>query len=104
MADLVKELVDDGTDLSDLEDYGTTTCQVAMKLVVILVEMKALLGLVSGRLRACSRENGHLAIWGKLPDWLRKLYCIDMVHNHKRTSRVGDFLFAENYQYLVRSD
>jgi hypothetical protein len=45
MADLVKKLVGDGSDLSRLENYEKNTALVAMKLVLILVEKQALLRL-----------------------------------------------------------
>ena len=101
MANLVKKLVGDGSDLSELEKYETTTVRVAMKLVLILVEKQALLALVSGLLRTFTRPNGRMAIWGKLPERLRKFYCIGMARKLNRTNRVEDYDIAESHDYIV---
>jgi hypothetical protein len=54
----VKELVGDGKELSELEKWETSTTQMSMELVMILVEQETLLGLVSGRLQLHERPNG----------------------------------------------
>lgn len=101
MESLVNEIVGDGSDLSGLGDYETTTVQVAMKMVLILAEKAALLGLVSGRMRTYKRKNGRFAIWGNLPKWLRKFYCIGMARRWKLTSRTSDYNIPEEHEYLV---
>jgi hypothetical protein len=101
MAILVKKLVEDRSDPSALKDHETITARVAMKLVLILVEKQALLGLVSGRLRTYTRTNGRMAIWGMLPPSLRKYYCIGMARKYGLTNRVYDFDIVQGYEYLV---
>ena len=101
MKRLVEELVGDGSDLSDLEEHETTNCQVAMKLVQILAEQTALLGLVSGRFRIYKRTNGRIAIWGNLPEWLCKFYCIGTMRLHGLTKRAANFQIKEGNEYLV---
>lgn len=101
MEALVTSLVGDGNDLSRLDDYQTTTLLITMKLVLIVVEKKALLGLVSGRLRTYKRKNGRIAIWAKLPGWLRKFYCIGMLRKLNLRRRVADFQIVEGREYMV---
>jgi hypothetical protein len=101
MPKLVKELVGDGKDLSALKKHETTTARVAMKLVLIQVEMEALRGLISGRLRSHTRKNGRIAIWGKLPEGLWKFYCIGTVRKYNLSSRAAEFRITEGYTYIV---
>jgi hypothetical protein len=101
MAILVKKLVEVGSDPSALKDHETITARVAMKLVLILVEKQALLGLVSGRLRTYTRTNGRMAIWGMLPPSLRKWYCIGTARKYGLTNRVYDFNIVQGYEYVV---
>jgi hypothetical protein len=101
MADHVNKLVGEDSSLSTLKEYETATATVAMELAMILVEKQALLGLVSGRLRTYTRENGRLAIWGKVPEWLRKFYCIGTARRYNLLNRVADYRIAEGYEYFV---
>jgi hypothetical protein len=96
VAEYVEGLVGD-----HVEKWETTTARVATELVMILVEKQALLALVSGRLRIFTRENGRMAIWGKLPELLRKFYCIGTARQHDLPSRVADFRTAEGVEYIV---
>ena len=101
MKKIVKDLAGDGSNLLDVEAYETTTVRIAMQLVRILVEQKALLGLISGRLHAYKRKNGRIAIWSKLPEWLRKFYCIGTARRLNLTSRSADFHIVEGNDYIV---
>jgi len=60
-----------------------------------------LLGLVSGRFGAYKRTNGRIAIWGNLPEWLCKFYCIGTMRQQGLTKRAANFQITEGKEYLV---
>jgi hypothetical protein len=101
MENIVNALVEEDSDLSALEEHETRIAQAAMELVLTAVEKCALLGLVAGRLRPYKRDNGRIAIWGKLPERRWKFYCIGTVRKFKLTSRVAEIQLAEGCNYMV---
>jgi hypothetical protein len=101
MEDRVKELVGDGKDLSEMEKWETSTTQMSMELVMILVEQETLLGLVSGRLQFHKCPNGRMAIWAMLSEGLRKFCCIGAMRSHNLPNRVADFRIAEGCKHMV---
>jgi hypothetical protein len=97
----VKELVGDGKELSELEKWETSTTQMSMEPVMILVEQETLLGLVSGRLQLHERPNGQMAIWAMLSEGLRKFCCIGTVRLHNLPNQVANFQIAEGHKHMV---
>ena len=101
MPALVRKIIGDGTDHTAINAYDATTVEIAVKLSLVLVEKECLIGVVAGRIRVYVRENGRVAMWARLPENLRKFYCIGTCRLYNLTHRAYDYKLDKEITYIV---